>query len=357
MIFFLKMHSTKHQIFTGSGFWRNLLLPLLLFGATMGQLQGISSDTIVYRGNLTVDGQPFNGTAFFKFTLLDDEGRTLWGNSPMDSAGTPLQGVEVAVANGIYTASLGSTADGMAALPEIVVEAFPKLNLRIWFDDGREGFQKIETEQNLAEAPKQIVVSEKKEPPPPKGSRGTRFQFSEPIRFSMGSPQAQIVLVEYSDYECGHCKLFHEVTFPKIKKEYIDTGLLYFLSGNYPLRNHRHSQKAAEASYCAGEQGQYWGMRDLLFENNLALGSNTYISLAGKLGLDLARFQACLDNNLYTTEIQREKLRAKSFGIRQTPSFLLGHFQEETAVEGELLTGSRYWTEFKKQINKLLTQP
>ena len=353
---------------------KTLLIALITTGAIFSELAGIERDTIVYRGNLTVDGQPFNGTAYFKFALLDLEGKPLWGNSPTDSQGIPLQAIELAVTEGAYTVTLGSTDNEMVELPEIVVDAYPHLSLRIWFDEGEKGFQKLEPEQNLAEAPKQMIVSDRRKllanaeanqvenlktsTSKGGGARdGKKFQFSEPLRYSVGNPQAKVVLIEYADYECSHCRLFHEVTFPKIKEEYIDKGLLYFMSGNYPLRNNRHSQKAAEASYCAGEQGQYWAMRDLLFENNHTLGSSTFLSLAGQLGLDLQRFQACLDNNLYTTEIQNEKLRAKSFGIRQTPSFILGRPYEDNAVVGDLVTGTRYWTEFKKQINKLLSQP
>ncbi len=327
-------------------------------------LSGTEGDTISYRGNLNVDGKPFNGTGHFKFVLLDRNGALLWKNSPTDSSGIPDEAIELPVAEGAYTVSLGSAAHNMPALNDSVIDAFPNLTLRIWFDDGKNGFQKLEPDQNLDQAPRKMVIGEGQKQTKvatrriqSAGGSGKLFRFPQTLRFGAGSSDAKIVLIEYSDYECGHCRMFHEITYPKIKAEFVDTGLLYFLSGNYPLNNHRYSQKAAEASYCAGDQGQYWAMRDLLFENNMNLGTDTFQSLAAELGLDLGQFQACLDSNLYTEEIQKEKLTAKNLGIRQTPSFILGHSSETGDVEGQIVSGSRYWTDFKRQINQLLEQP
>ncbi len=349
---------------------RFLIFSLSVMGMSLIPLHGATRDTIAYSGDLMVDGRPFDGTGLFKFLLMDKDGASLWESSTPDSSGIPQESIALPVTGGAYSVSLGSTEGNMPELPEAVVEAFPNLTLRIWFDDGEKGFQLLKPDQNLAKAPQRMVVSGSKKAEPKttvdtatkkntgnSAKTGNMFRLAEPPRYAAGSSKAKIVLVEYSDYECGHCRLFHEVTFPKIKEEYIDTGLVYFLSGNYPLNNHRYSQKAAEASYCAGEQGQYWAMRDLLFENNMNLGNDTFLSLAGQLGLDLERFRGCLESNLFTKEIQQEKLSAKSLGIRQTPSFILGHSRDADIIEGEIVAGSRLWTEFKRQINRLLTQP
>ena len=355
---------------------RWLLIVFIALNLRIDGLLGVERDTISYRGNLIVDGQSFNGTGLFKFALLDQNDKVLWGSSAMDASGIPNQASELPVSGGVYTVYLGSADQNMPPLTDSVINAFPNLTLRIWFNDGKNGFQRLEPDQNLAQAPQKMVVGESrkaaaKTAPKTKaaeaeastrnrqsiGGSAKIFRFPDPLRFGAGSSHAKIVLIEYSDYECGHCRMFHEITFPKIKEEYVDTGLIYFLSGNFPLNNHRHSQKAAEASYCAGDQGQYWAMRDLLFENNMNLGADTFRSLATELGLDLEQFRACLESSVYTGEIQKEKMIAKSLGIRQTPSFILGHPGETGDVEGELLAGSRYWTEFKRQINLLLEQP
>ena len=103
-----------------------------------------------------------------------------------------------------------------------------------------------------------------------------------------------MVLIEFSDYECNHCSIFHEVLFPKIKSEYIDTGLIFYVALNHPNRNHKVGAKAAEASYCAGDQGHFWAMRDLLFENSLFLKEELITELAQDLALDQVEFAECL---------------------------------------------------------------
>ena len=187
--------------------------------------------------------------------------------------------------------------------------------------------------------------------------KGKKYNFQNGFPYGDGNPKAKVVIVEFSDYECSHCKVFHEVTFPKIKKEFIDTGLVYFVSGNFPLKKNRHSQKAAEASYCAGEQGQYWAMRDLLFEYNLTLGKEKYLNFAARLKLDLARFEACLESGRYAKEILNEKQMAVSFSVKSTPGFIVGLAMDGGVVEGGLLSHSPNWTNFKRLVDKLLAQP
>ena len=187
--------------------------------------------------------------------------------------------------------------------------------------------------------------------------KGTKYHFQKGFPYGEGNPKAKVVIVEFSDYECSHCKVFHEVTFPKIKKEFIDTGLVYFVSGNFPLRKNRHAQKAAEASYCAGEQGRYWAMRELLFENNLTLGKEKYLNLAARLKLDLARFEACLESGRHAKEIRDEKQKAESFGVHSTPKFIIGLARDGGVVEGELLSNSPNWTNISRLVDKLLAQP
>ena len=186
---------------------------------------------------------------------------------------------------------------------------------------------------------------------------GTKYHFQNGFPYGDGNPKAKVVIVEFSDYECSHCKVFHEVTFPKIKKKFIDTGLVYFVSGNFPLKNNHHSQKAAEASYCAGEQGQYWAMRDLLFENNLTLGDEKYLDLAARLKLDPARFETCMESGRYTKEILDEKQMAINFSVNSTPGFIIGLARDGGVVEGGLMSPSPNWTNFKRLLDKFLTLP
>jgi protein-disulfide isomerase len=88
----------------------------------------------------------------------------------------------------------------------------------------------------------------------------------------LGDPEAALTLIEFSDYHCPHYARFAQTTLPALKAEYIDTGKVRYVFRDLPLdRLHPLARKAAEAAHCAGNQGHYWGMHDLLFQHQTAL--------------------------------------------------------------------------------------
>ncbi len=81
----------------------------------------------------------------------------------------------------------------------------------------------------------------------------------------LGSANATITLIEFTDYQCPFCSRHYNQTYNQIKKDYIDTGKVKFYLRDFPLNFHPNAQKAAEAARCAGDQGKYWEMHDELF--------------------------------------------------------------------------------------------
>jgi protein-disulfide isomerase len=82
----------------------------------------------------------------------------------------------------------------------------------------------------------------------------------------LGREDAKVTLVEFTDFECPFCIRHFTQTWPNLKKNYIDTGKVKFVSKNYPLSSlHPNAQKAAEAAECASDQGKYWEMHDMIF--------------------------------------------------------------------------------------------
>lgn len=82
----------------------------------------------------------------------------------------------------------------------------------------------------------------------------------------IGSGDAKLTIIEYSDFECPFCARFHQDTWPLLKQNYIDSGKVKFAYKQYPLNFHPAAQKLAEASLCANEQGKFWEMYDKIFE-------------------------------------------------------------------------------------------
>lgn len=168
------------------------------------------------------------------------------------------------------------------------------------------------------------------EPAPPE-----RVRLKIGKEFALGQSEAPLVMVEYTDYQCPFCNRFYTTTFQELKKQYIDTGKLRFISRDFPLAFHPHALKAAEATRCAGEQDKFWQMKDALMINYARLTSDLITSLARDAALDMVRFQGCLESGKYQDEIKEGIAAASAVGISGTPSFVVGR------VTGEYLEGYR----------------
>src|SRR5580704_11010299 len=83
--------------------------------------------------------------------------------------------------------------------------------------------------------------------------------------YSLGSNDAPLTIVEFTDYQCPYCRQFESATLPDIRKKYIDTGKVRFVVRDFPLVTmHPDAMQAAEAAHCAGDQGQFLPMHDAL---------------------------------------------------------------------------------------------
>lgn len=131
----------------------------------------------------------------------------------------------------------------------------------------------------------------------------------------------------------------------------MNTGQVRYLFRNFPLFSiHPQAQKAAEAAECAGEQGKFWEMHDLLFEGQDQWSGNTgavtiFKGMAGELGLDQGEFDSCLDGNKYADKVAADSEEGLAQGIQSTPSFLINDMQ---------LAGAQPFEAFQQQIDYLL---
>ena len=110
---------------------------------------------------------------------------------------------------------------------------------------------------------------------------------------SMGKPDAPLTLVEFTDLQCPYCNRFTTTTFEQIKAAYIDTGMVRFVSRDFPLDFHPQALPAARAARCAGEQGKYYEMRLALLRNAARLSPAFITSAAEGLKLDMGAFTPC----------------------------------------------------------------
>lgn len=169
---------------------------------------------------------------------------------------------------------------------------------------------------------------------------------------SMGSADAPLTLVEFTDYQCPFCKRFHQQTYPRLKAEYIDTGKLRYVVRDLPLPFHGDARLAARAAHCAGEQNRYWEMHHALFTGT-GLKRGDLLDYAERIGADRSMMESCLDSDRYDSDISQDIADANAASVRGTPSFILGQ-TTDNVVDGVIIRGARPYTAFKSEIERLL---
>jgi protein-disulfide isomerase len=168
----------------------------------------------------------------------------------------------------------------------------------------------------------------------------------------LGNHNAPITILEWGDYQCTYCYRFHKNSLDIIIEEYVETGKTKIVFKDFPL-NGPDSILAAEAAYCAEDQGKYWQYHDELYENwgGERTGWVTRSSLnefAKTVELDLIKFNSCLDNHKYKTRVLELEKFGKEIGIDATPSFLI--FNNEKIVK---IRGNQPLEVFKKALDEM----
>jgi len=146
---------------------------------------------------------------------------------------------------------------------------------------------------------------------------------------------------------------------PQIDSDYIKTGKVKYIFRDLPLESiHQNAFKAAEAVSCAGEQDKFWEMHDRLYANQTALGLSDLPSHAQAVGLDVPRFQQCLDSGKSAAAIRKNIADAEKASITGTPAFLLGLTEPNGSKVKviRVLKGAQPYAAFKDAIESVISQ-
>lgn len=157
---------------------------------------------------------------------------------------------------------------------------------------------------------------------------------------SKGDPSASVTIVEFSDFECGHCARAYQTlkrVLPRFKKD-VQLRFHHFpldAACNPAIKQsfHKYACLAAMAAECAGAQGRFWEYHDLLFEHQSALDRDSLLDYAGQVGIDRQQFLACLDSDAARRGIQRDVAEGIRLAIESTPTFFLNGRQVAGAKE------------------------
>jgi protein-disulfide isomerase len=189
-------------------------------------------------------------------------------------------------------------------------------------------------------------------PAPPNGETEADAAAAAPFN-ELGSPDAQVLIIEFSDLQCSYCARHAAQTFPGIRRDYIDTGKIRYAVRDLPLPMHRHATSAAVSARCAGEQGKFWEMRQAIYLARGRLDQEPYPALAGELGLDLERFESCRRDGRQLAKVRADAALAAAEGISATPAFIVGRWAGGE-FQGETLVGAKPYAVFAAKFDALL---
>ncbi len=164
---------------------------------------------------------------------------------------------------------------------------------------------------------------------------------------TLGDPNAPVVVWDFSDFHCPHCRKFTEDTERQLIETYVKTGKVYFVYKHFIVIN---SWDAANASECAAEQGRFWEYHDYLFkkqETDAPFTKDELKRYARDLGLDTARFDKCVDTGKYMNVVQKEMDEGRRLGVKGTPTIF---------VNGTLVPRGALWPDLQQAIEQALQE-
>ncbi|MFC1701701.1 DsbA family protein, partial [Pseudomonadota bacterium] len=232
-----------------------------------------------------------------------------------------------------------------------------------WSASTKEEIQELSTkvdamQKDLAEI--KTMLKDIKSAPAPRAA-GPAFKEqvvsigSSPVK---GQANAIVTLMEFSDYQCPFCARHYRDVMPTLQAEYIDTGKVKFVMREKPIPSlHRNAMNASMAALCAGDQGKYWEMHNLLFDNQKELGDENLKAFAGTLGLDTSKFNECLDGKKHNEQISEDIRLSDKLGMSGTPGFIVGLTDQndpDKALMSEYIKGAKSLDSFKAAIDELL---
>jgi protein-disulfide isomerase len=161
----------------------------------------------------------------------------------------------------------------------------------------------------------------------------------------VGEKDAPVVLVEFGDYESESCAKAHAIV-KRLLAEF--DGKLKFVFRHFPLTKiHQRAMKAAEASVAAAQEGKFWEMHEMLFENRRKLGTVSLKEYSREIGITNKRFLNELIESVYGWAVRNDLLEGLDLGVRDVPTFF---------INGELYTKPVSFEKMKAVIEDKLQE-
>ncbi|MCB0325245.1 MAG: DsbA family protein [Bdellovibrionales bacterium] len=170
----------------------------------------------------------------------------------------------------------------------------------------------------------------------------------------LGAKDAPVVVQIFGDFLCRPCKQFYDSSFKKLEQEFAADGAVQVLFRDFPLSSNEQAKPAATAAHCAGEQGRYWEMFGLLFEQQEDVRNGKLHELGARLdGVDSQKLNTCADSKKYETEIAADMAEARRLGLKGIPSFFIGRRNDVGGYTGTFVRGAQPYALLREQILKM----
>ncbi|MDD9995185.1 MAG: thioredoxin domain-containing protein [Dehalococcoidia bacterium] len=162
----------------------------------------------------------------------------------------------------------------------------------------------------------------------------------------LGEPDAPVIVIEMTDYECPFCRRHRQQVLGDLIAEY--GGRIRYFSLHFPLTLiHPLAFGASEAAECAHDQGRFWEYNEAMFDSTARLVPETLTALAGDVGMDVAVFSQCLTSGSKRDVVVGDIQVGQRLGVRGTPTFF---------INGKLLSGARPLDIFRQAIDAELAE-
>ena len=170
----------------------------------------------------------------------------------------------------------------------------------------------------------------------------------------IGSDSALVEVVEFADFECPACGNFATLTEPDVRARLVNTGQVRFRFVDFPLEGHNNTRAAHMAAWCAGDQGKFWEMHDMIFATQdrwSTYATNRPLpvleSLAQQIGLNVPQYRSCIESRKFLGQIQSNVDEGLRRGVNSTPTFFIGNRKIATNVS---------YDEFKRYVDDAIAQ-
>ena len=173
-----------------------------------------------------------------------------------------------------------------------------------------------------------------------------------------GNEDATVAILEFTDLQCPSCKRSNDETMPEIKKQFIDTQKILYVSQDYPLvQSHPAAAPAALALRCVYQQkpDAYQRAKDALFQMTSQLSEEKLVKLAKDMALDSEQFNACRQNKETANQVISSLKYGAELGINSTPTFFIGKLENGKLTDYEIVDGAKPFEHFKQVIDSKMS--